>query len=154
MASDGPPNAYAALILLGPWPGMSTTVSRRIDSVAFFPPPMRRSRIESLRDGPPLPIVVAPGSLLPLARASEPRTRIVFGEVSGNLPPVSWADAASEILDDWIWAETRKRTRLTSSQTTTAPAAQRRTRPTESLRRRVRFRNGFGMRRRRPPWTS
>ena len=35
-----------------------------------------------LREGP-LPTVVAPGSLLPLARASEPRTRIVFGEVSG-----------------------------------------------------------------------
>src|SRR3954462_2213335 len=144
MASDGPPNAYAALILLGPWPGMSTTVSRRIHSVAFLPPPMRRSRIESLRDGPPLPIVVAPGSLLPLARASEPSTRIVFGEISGNLPPVSWEDAASEIFDDWIWAETRKSTRLTSSHTTTAPATQRRTRPGVSFPPPRRLRNGLG----------
>ena len=35
IASGAPPNAYAALILLRPWPGMSTTVSRGIDSVAL-----------------------------------------------------------------------------------------------------------------------
>src|SRR3954452_17450292 len=129
MASEGPPNAYAALILLRPWPGMSTTVSRRIDSVAFLPPPIRRSRIESLREGP-LPIVVAPGSLLPLGRASEPSTRIVFGEVSGNLPPVSCADAAWEIFDDWICADTRNRTSDTSSHSATAGATQGPPRPT------------------------
>jgi hypothetical protein len=57
-------------------------VSRKIDSVAFLPPPIRSSRIESDRDGP-LPIVVAPCSLVPFARASEPRMRIVFGATSG-----------------------------------------------------------------------
>src|SRR3954447_23372999 len=34
VASAAPPNAYAALILLRPWPGMFTTVSRGVDSVA------------------------------------------------------------------------------------------------------------------------
>ena len=81
IASDGPPNAYAALILFWPWPGMSTTVSRRIDSCALAPPPIRSSMIES--DRLDWPIVCAPGSPFPFTRASEPRTRIVFGDVSG-----------------------------------------------------------------------
>ena len=81
IASSGPPSAYAALILFWPWPGISTTVSRGIESVALLPPPIRSSRIESDRDG--VPILFAPGSLLSLVRASEPSTRIVFGDVSG-----------------------------------------------------------------------
>ena len=64
-----------------PLPGMSTTVSRGIESVELWPPPIRISRIESEREG--WPILFAPGSLEPLVRASEPSTRIVFGEVSG-----------------------------------------------------------------------
>jgi len=36
--------------------------------------------IESERDG--VPMTLAPPSLVPLVRASEPRTRIVFGLVS------------------------------------------------------------------------
>jgi hypothetical protein len=60
---------------------MSTIVSRRTDSCAFAPPPMRRSMIESERLGSP--IVCAPGSALPFVRASEPSTRTVLGDVSG-----------------------------------------------------------------------
>jgi hypothetical protein len=60
---------------------MSTTVSRRIESCALAPPPTRRSMIESERLG--WPIVCAPGSAFFFVRASEPSTRIVFGEVSG-----------------------------------------------------------------------
>ena len=59
---------------------MSTTVSRGIESRADFPPPTRMSMIVSDRDG--WPILLAPGSLESFVRASEPSTRIVFGEVS------------------------------------------------------------------------
>ena len=34
MSSGGPPSAYAELILLDPWPGMSTQLSRGIDATA------------------------------------------------------------------------------------------------------------------------
>ena len=64
-----------------PLPGMSTTVSRGIESVAFLPPPIRSSRIESDRDA--WPILFAPGSLESLVRASEPSTNTVLGDVSG-----------------------------------------------------------------------
>src|SRR3954462_5400913 len=60
MVSAGPPIAYAALILSRPWPGMSTTVSRGIESFALCPPPERRSmmlserlRAEALAPGSP-----------------------------------------------------------------------------------------------------
>src|SRR3954464_2233598 len=59
IVSAGPPIAYAALILLRPWPGMSTTVSRGIESFALCPPPERRSMMLSERLGPE---TVAPGS--------------------------------------------------------------------------------------------
>jgi hypothetical protein len=67
------------LILSRPWPGTSTTVSRGIDSEAFFPPPMRMSMMLSERPRPP---TVEPGSAVERVRASDPRTRMVFGEVS------------------------------------------------------------------------
>ena len=117
IASAAPPNAYAALILFWPWPGMSTTVSRRIESWALAPPPTRRSMIES--DRLVSPIVCAPGSAFSFVRASEPSTRIVFGVVSGKPPPLSWASAASEILADWIWALIRNTTSETSSHAAT-----------------------------------
>src|SRR3954453_16484133 len=55
MVSAGPPIAYAALILSRPWPGMSTTVSRGIESFALCPPPERRSMMLSERLRPPTP---------------------------------------------------------------------------------------------------
>ena len=59
---------------------MSTIVSRGIERRADFPPPTRMSMIVSDRDG--WPILLAPGSFEFFVRASEPSTRIVFGEVS------------------------------------------------------------------------
>ncbi len=159
MASDGPPIAYAALILLLPWPGMSTTVSRGIESVAFAPPPTRISMIESDRDGEPM--TFAPASLVPLVRASEPSTRIVFALVSVKPAPDSWRSAASEIFDSWIWAETRKTTAETRIQVSAASATYLRTRPTVMRRRtpcpptpRLVGSSLRGSNRRRRPWTS
>ena len=76
--------------------------------------------MESLRLGSP--IVWAPGSAPSFVRASEPSTRIVFGVVSGKPPPLSWASAASETCEDWIWALIRKMTSESSSQAPTAMA--------------------------------
>src|SRR4051794_13529012 len=88
---------------------MSTTVSRGIESVEFFPPPTRMSMMESLRDGPE-PIVFAPASLEPLGRASEPRTRMVLGVVRVSPAPLSGFGAALEFWDSCIGGEMRKRT--------------------------------------------
>src|SRR4029079_10795297 len=104
------------------------------------------------RDGP-LPTVVAPGSLEPLGRASEPRMRIVFGEVSGEAPPVSCEAAALEIFVDWICALTRNSTSETSSQAPTASATHLKTRPGVILPPPV-PRRSRGNRRLRRPWTS
>ena len=65
---------------------MSTTVSRGIDSLALWPPPMRTSRIESLRLGPD---VLAPGSFVPAVRWSEPRMSVVCGLTIPTPPPAS-----------------------------------------------------------------
>ncbi len=75
-----PPIANAALTFWRPAPGMSTTVSRAIDSRLFAPPPMRMSRIESARLGPE---VDEPGSAVSAVRWSEPRTRTLLADVSG-----------------------------------------------------------------------
>ena len=79
IASAVPPKANAPLILPRPWPGMSTIVSRAIDSRLFAPPPTRSSMIESDR---PL-AVCAPGSPVPSGRWSEPSTRTLLGDHSG-----------------------------------------------------------------------
>src|SRR3954454_23523157 len=70
IVSAGPPIAYAALILSRPWPGMSTTVSRGIDSFALCPPPKRRSMMLSDRLGAE---TGAPGSRGPGGRRARPR---------------------------------------------------------------------------------
>src|SRR3954463_41807 len=92
MVSAGPPIAYAALILSRPWPGMSTTVSRGIESFALCPPPERMSMMLSERLGPE---TVAPGSRVPGERRSEPRTSVVCGLVSPTPPPASRASAGA-----------------------------------------------------------
>ena len=92
-ASAGPPIAYAALILLRPWPGMSTTVSRGIESRAERPPPARISRIVS--DAARAADARARLAFVPFVRASEPSTRIVFGEVSVKPASVEGRPAAS-----------------------------------------------------------
>src|SRR3954447_17363715 len=98
---------------------MSATVSRGIESFALWPPPTRRRRIESERLGPE---VLAPPSLLPLGRWSEPRTRIVVA-VNGGWPcPASAAFVASSTLELWICAEIRKTTSESASQPTIASA--------------------------------
>ena len=119
IASAGPPIAYAALILLRPRPGMSTTVSRGIESCAFRPPPMRISMIVSARDGPP---TEAPGSALPSVRASEPSTRIVFGEVSVKPLSARASLALSATLPLCTPADTRKTSSEMSSQAPPARA--------------------------------
>src|SRR3954453_18049449 len=103
MASAAPPNAYAALILLRPWPGMSTTVSRGIESVALAPPPTRMSRIESDREG--LPMAFAPGLLVPPGGASEPSISPGLGEVRVKPAPERRGSAALQAFDFWICAE-------------------------------------------------
>ena len=65
---------------------MSTIVSRGIDSLALWPPPVRMSRIESLRLGPD---VLAPGSLVAFVRWSEPRTSVVCGLTIPTPPSAS-----------------------------------------------------------------
>ena len=57
---------------------MSTTVSRGIESVALWPPPIAQQQ-DRVRARRAWPILFAPGSLESLVRASEPSTRIVFG---------------------------------------------------------------------------
>ena len=52
IVSAGPPSAYAALILLTPWPGMSTSTSRGIDSLRTLPNAAWTSMIVSERPGP------------------------------------------------------------------------------------------------------
>ena len=96
IASAGPPIAYAALILSRPWPGMSTIVSRGIDSRPTCPPPTRMSMIESERLG--LADRVRARLRVSAVRWSEPSTRIVFGDVSGKPAPPSARSAASVIL--------------------------------------------------------
>src|SRR3954449_9758318 len=108
MVSAGPPIAYAALILSRPWPGMSTTVSRGIESFALCPPPERRSMMLSDRLGPE---TVAPGSRVPGERRSEPRTSVVCGLVSPTPPLAGWAWAESGTAACWRVALTRNRTR-------------------------------------------
>ena len=157
IASDGPPIAYAALILLRPWPGMSTTVSRGIESVALAPPPTRISRIESEREGEP--IVFAPASLVPLVRASEPSTSTVLGDVSVKPAPESWRSAASEIFDSWICAEIRNTIAETSTHASAAKATKRsdaaeREAAAASRRRARGAARPRGSKRRRRPWTS
>ena len=48
-SSFGPPYAKAALILVVPWPGMSTSESRGIDISRFGPLPVCSSMIVSVR---------------------------------------------------------------------------------------------------------
>src|SRR4051794_26638298 len=100
--------AKAALILSGPWPGMSTTVSRGIESLAEWPRPERMSMIVSERDGPPQPDDPQSGAFL--ERASDPSTRMVLAEVSGKPPPSSALSAEEETLLVWIWALTMNST--------------------------------------------
>src|SRR3954471_13520640 len=105
---------------------MSTTVSRGIERRPACPPPMRMSRIESERLGP---LVLAPPSLVPLGRWSEPRTRTVVA-LNGGVPfPASAFLAAWSTWELWICAETRKRTSESASQAPTAIASHLRTRP-------------------------
>src|SRR3954467_11895364 len=98
IVSAGPPIAYAALILFRPCPGMSTTVSRGIDSFVLWPPPKRNSMMLSERLGPE---TVAPGSRVPGERRSEPRTSVVCGLVSPTPPPASWAWAEAGTASCW-----------------------------------------------------
>ena len=118
IARVGPPIAYAALTLSGPWPGMSTTVSRGMDSRALARPPARRSMIVSERLG--WPTTLAPPSWVPRARASDPRTRIVLG-ANGMMPPISSARSAEPgVLASSIWALTRNSTSDSKSQAASA----------------------------------
>ena len=116
---------------------MLTTVSRGIESVELLPPPTRISTIESERLG--WPILFAPGSLESFVRASEPSTRIVFGDVSGYPPPPSSLSAPEETLADWICAETRNSTSEISTHATSAVTSQRSTRQGEIRGRRRGF---------------
>src|SRR3954454_8896407 len=106
---------------------MSTTVSRGIERRELWPPPMRMSRIESERLGP---LVLAPGSLVPLVRWSEPRKSTVVGEKGGAPLTASASWAVSSMLDFWIGAEIRTATSEFAIQATRAPASHFRTRPT------------------------
>src|SRR3954452_12932462 len=74
---------------------MSTTVSRGIDRRALWPPPVRMSRMESERLGP---LVLAPGSLVPLERWSEPRNRTGGGGNGGGPVAASAAVAGQRLL--------------------------------------------------------
>ena len=102
-----------------PWPGISANVSRGIESREAFPPPTRISRIVSERLGPP---TLAPGSFVPLVRASEPSTRMLFGEVSGKPESLRVEPAASLTFWRWTWAETRNSSSEISTQPTAARA--------------------------------
>jgi hypothetical protein len=149
VASAGPPNAYAALILAVPWPGTSTTVSRGIESDALAPPPIRSSMIESERLGPP-----EPGSARPFVRASEPSTRIVFAPVSGYGPGSSCALTSSARSPRWICAEIMNSTAESAIQPTRAITSHLTTRPGVRRPRPGRRKPGsFGNRRPRR-WTS
>src|SRR4051794_41313201 len=88
IVSAGPPIAYAALILLRPWPGMSTTVSRGIESFALCPPPERRSMMLSERLGPE---TVAPGSRVPGERRAGAEASGGCGVVLPTPPPAGRA---------------------------------------------------------------
>src|SRR3954465_6979788 len=116
--------AYAALILLRPWPGMSTIVSRGIDRRAFLPPPTRMSMIESLRLGP---LVEGPRSFARLGRGSAPRTGTLLGLVSGKPAPPS--DTLPLRSPCWIWALIKKRTSDNATQPTAASPTHLTTRP-------------------------
>ena len=151
VASAGPPNAYAALILFVPWPGMSTTVSRGMLSEALAPPPIRSSMIESLRLGPP-----EPGSARSSVRASDPSTRIVFAPVRGYGPGSSCSPTSSARSPRWICADTMNRTAETPTHATSASATHLSTRPGVIG---LRLPGSRGARlgrpgRRRPRWTS
>ncbi len=119
-ASCAPPNAYAALILLRPRPGISTTVSRGMLSRDEAPPPTRMSRIESARLGPP-----DPGSLVFAVRRSEPSTRTFVADVRGKPPGSSPPPTSSW----WIVADTRNTTSDSASQPTSASSSHLAARP-------------------------
>ena len=81
MSSGGPPNAYAALILFWPWPGMSTQLSRGMDTTEA---PVRCGSIlasisTSLRCDP----ASTPGSAA-VARRGLGRTRVGADEQEGQ----------------------------------------------------------------------
>src|SRR5919201_6802035 len=126
IVSAAPPIAYAALILSRPWPGMSTTVSRGIESLADLPPPERMSRIESERLGPE---VDAPGSLEPEGRWSEPRTSVVVAERRPGPPASSAVSASLLALLCWTTELTRKSTTERATHPTSARTSHLTTRP-------------------------
>ena len=95
VASAGAAVGVGGVDLVAAVAGDVDHVSRGIDRRADFPPPTRMSMIVSERLG--WPISLAPGSLEFLVRASEPSTRIVFGEVS--VKPESLERAAGRVGD-------------------------------------------------------
>ena len=127
-----------------PLPGMSTTVSRGMESEAFAPPPVRISMIESDRDGPP---ICEPGSASPLVRASEPSTRIVLAPTSGHGPASSSGPTWSARSPRRISADTMNRIAESAIQAISRPTTQRSTRPIRGRRGRRNRRRGGRARR-------
>ena len=111
-----------------PWPGMSATVSRGIDSRREVPPPIRHSMIVSER----LPASLRVGARLlgaRRARWSVPMISTVSVEVSMLPPELSAAEAEAGTLPVSIWALIRNSTSESSSQATIASATYLSTRP-------------------------
>ena len=73
IVSAGPPSAYAALTLLIPWPGTSTSTSRGIESLRTLPKAAWTSMIVSERPGP-----CWDSSMDSPVRTSEPSTRMLL----------------------------------------------------------------------------
>jgi hypothetical protein len=110
------------LIFIVPWPGISASVSRGIESLRTLPRPARTSMIESAREGP-----VCDSSIDSPVRLSEPSTRIVLPP--SMLPPLDSARSASGDTPSWIWALIMNRTSDSSSQPAIASATHLSTRP-------------------------
>ena len=85
-AAGGPPNAYAALTLVVPWPGIGTIVSRGIDMSRLGPDPVCSSMIVSVRCRDVAELLSWRSSSVRPARESLPTRRyVVPGCSSGRL---------------------------------------------------------------------
>jgi hypothetical protein len=116
-SSRGPPYANAALILVTPYPGTSTMLSRGIDIRRSGPLPVCSSMIVSVRRPSPRPVPYSSCSLrVSPSRLSEPTSRyVVPGWSDGRSSPGS-----VRTLSTWDHAQKGTATRKTSHRTSTS----------------------------------
>ena len=113
-SSFGPPKAKAALILVLPRPGMSTSESRGMESSMLGPSPVCSSMIVSVRwpTSPPVPSRLRSSLESPL-RLSEPTRRYVVPGCSSGRAPLG----SMSTLSIWLHAHRGTAIRKTSQAT-------------------------------------